>query len=719
MTEQKPLELNSETFMNRELAWIEFNARVLAEAQNPNNPPLERLKFLGIFSNNFDEFYMVRVAGQHDKLNAGITRTRPDGYKPNELIYTIRDVVMELVKQQRETLKEVLALLRHEGIAVVKVASLPKAQRWAARQFFEREVFPVLTPLAVDHARPFPFISNLSLSLAVWLNRESEDGSEPEFVRVKVPEDILPRVLSLSYVLGRNGGTETEVRAAKMKFLWMEDLIAQNLDMLFSGMEVLEAHPFRVTRNADIDYESEQEEEDEDYDMSALIEESVRERRFGPVVRLTVPTTISKRTLDRLIEELNVIPERDVYMVENTLGTASLLELYGQIDQPQLRDDKHVPRMLPAFQNVPTLFDAIRERDILVHHPYDSFLPVEEFFRRAARDPKVLAIKTTLYRVGKNSPVVKSLMEARDNDKQVAALVELKARFDEENNLEWSRAMEEKGVHVIYGVEELPVKTHAKVAMVVRQEADGVRRYVHLGTGNYNAATAKLYTDVGLFTRDEQIGQDVSRLFNRLTGYAPSTDYQRLLVAPEYLQKRFLKLIDHEIAVAQQGGDARLIFKMNQLEEDEIILKLYEASQAGVKIDMLIRGFSCLRPGIPGLSENIRITSIIGRFLEHTRAFYFHNAPSDRKVYCGSADLMRRNLLNRVEVIFPVLDPRSQQRVLRMLRTQMMDNVGAWEMQPDGSYRPVPYEPAQQQIDSQAIFRADSWGLPEHELPPL
>lgn len=714
-----PLELNADTFINRELAWITFNQRVLAEAQDTTNPTLERLKFLGIFSNNLDEFYMVRVAGYHNKLNAGVSRPRPDGYGPNELIYAIREQVIDLVHQQRETLKEVLSLLAAEGIAVVDIKALPAGQQQAARRYFEKEVFPVLTPLAVDHARPFPFISNLSLSLAVWLRRDDIEETPPEFVRVKVPEDILPRVISLQHILRKNGGTDQEIQAAAHKFVWLEELIAVNLDMLFSGMEVLEAHPFRVTRNADIDYEYEQDQEEDEYDMSALIEESIRERRFGPVVRLTVPENISNRTLDRLIEELNVVPERDVYTVEGNLGTSSLLELYGEIDAPHLRDPKHVPRIPEVFQKAPTLFDAIRERDIIVHHPYDSFAPVEEFFRRAARDPNVLAIKTTLYRVGKNSPVVKALMEARDNDKQVAALVELKARFDEENNLEWSRAMEEKGVHVTYGVEELPVKTHAKVAMVVRREPDGVRRYVHLGTGNYNASTAKLYTDLGLFTCNEQIGEDVSRLFNRLTGYAPATGYRRLLVAPEYLQNHLIKLIDNEIVVAKRGGYARLIFKMNQIEEDDMILKLYEASQAGVKIDLLIRGFSCLRPGVPGLSDNIRIVSVIGRFLEHSRAYYFHNAPADQKLYCGSADLMRRNLLNRVEVVWPVLRELLREWVLRMMRTQLMDNVGAWEMQPDGSYERIQPEEGERRIDSQSILRQNSWGLPESQLPPL
>jgi polyphosphate kinase len=712
-------DLNPDTFINRELAWIEFNRRVLAEAQDPTNPLLERVKFLSIFSNNLDEFYMVRVAGQHNKLNAGVTRTRPDGYKPGELIYTIRDRVLEMVNQQRQTKAEVLDALHDEGIEIRDVASIPAPQREVLRQYFEREVFPVLTPLAVDHARPFPFISNLSLSLAVWLTRPDEPYSLPEFVRVKVPDDLLPRLIAVKDVLQKHQGSERDLQTYEHKFIWLDDLILQNLDLLFPGMTVIEAFPFRVTRNADIDYEYEQEGDGDDYDMSALIEESIRERQFGPVVRLTVPDDVSDRTLNRLIDELDVVPNRDVYRVEGALGTASLMQLYGAVDRDDLRDPVYAPRIPEPFTNPMNIFDLIRQQDILIHHPYDSFLPVEEFFRQAARDPNVLAIKTTLYRVGKNSPVVRALMDARDNDKQVAALVELKARFDEENNLEWARQMERKGVHVTYGVEELPVKTHSKVALVVRREANTVRRYVHLGTGNYNASTAKLYTDMGFFTCNEELADDVSRLFNRLTGYAPATHYRRLLVAPDYMHGQLLDLIDNEIAAARSGKEARLIFKMNQLEEDEIIRRLYEASQAGVQIDMIIRGFSCLRPGVEGLSENIRIVSIVGRYLEHSRVYYFHNAPPDQRLYCGSADLMRRNLLNRVETVYPVVKQHLQEKLLRMLQTSLLDNVGAWDMQPDGTYirrQPGPDDPV---IDSQHIFMTDSFGLSSEQLASL
>lgn len=713
MPDLLPLELNPDTYINRELAWLEFNRRVLAEAQDEKLPLLERLKFLAIFSSNLDEFYMVRVASYLNKLNAGINRARPDGYKPTELIYTVRDLVTDMVNQQRSLLRDVLQQLEEYGIQILAAGKLSANQRSAARRYFEREVFPVLTPLAVDHARPFPFISNLSLSLAVWLQREGDPESEIEFVRVKIPEDVMQRLIPMQTILRNHGGTENEVLQNEHKFIWLDDLIAENLDLLFPGMNVVEYAPFRVTRNADIDYEYENDMEgDDDYDMSALIEESIRERRFGPVVRLTIPVGISERTINRLIDELSVKPERDVYYIEGSLGAASLFELYAAINRPDLRDETYVPRIPEVITQAGNIFEAIRQRDILVHHPYDSFMPVEEFFRIAAKDPNVLAIKTTLYRVGKNSTVVRALMEARDNGKQVAALVELKARFDEENNLVWARAMEHKGVHVTYGVEELPIKTHAKVSLVVRREGNTVRRYVHLGTGNYNGSTAKLYTDFGMFTCNDDIADDVSRMFNRLTGYAPATSYKRLLVAPEYLLSGLNALIDNEIAVAKSGGDARLIFKMNQLEEDSIILKLYEASQAGVKIDLIVRGLCCLRPGIAGLSENIRVVSIIGRYLEHSRVYYFQSAPEHQRFYCGSADLMRRNLLNRVEVVFPVIDRLLQERMMRALYTMLQDNVGAWEMHADGSYTRIQRAPDAERISSQQIFMQNSAGLP-------
>lgn len=694
-------QLTPETYTNRELSWLEFNRRCLAQAQDRRLPLLERAKFLAIFSSNMDEFFMVRVAYWHEKRKLGLTSTRPDGLTPTLVLHHVHEVAIELIRQQRETMREVLDELCAEGVCIRQVSDLDADTRAALRSYFYDEVFPLLTPLAVDHARPFPFISNLSLNLIIWLKRENGANGDIEFVRLKVP-DVLPRLTDLDMVMRRYDGPVVEPNA----FVWLEDIIADNLNLLFPGMKVLEHYPFRVIRNADIDYEHEQEYQLEN--ITAIVQESLRERQFGSVVRLSVPDDMSAHTRKRLIQELDVDPEEDVYQVDGALGLSSLFDLVS-IDRPDLKFPPYVPRIPDSITQAKDIFAAIRHSDILLHHPYDSFAPVEDFFWTAARDPDVMAIKATLYRMGKNSPIVRALADARDNDKQVAVLVELKARFDEENNLEWARWLERKGVHVTYGVEELPVKTHAKVSLVVRRETDGVRRYVHLGTGNYNASTARLYTDLGLFTCNQEIGTDALFLFNRLTGYAPATSYRRLLVAPEFLFPGLIALIDHEIAAAEAGKEARLIFKMNQLEEDVIIQKLYQASQAGVKVDLLVRGLCCLRPGIPGYSENIRVTSVVGRFLEHSRIYYFHNAPSERRVYLGSADLMRRNLYNRVEVVFPVLDSRIQDQVLRILATCLADNQNTWEQQPNGTYERVAIDTAEP-FNSQQAFMENSTG---------
>ena len=585
--------LTPENFINRELSTIDFQKRVLALAEDETTPLLERVKFIAIVGNNLDEFYMVRVGAYFQRLAMRSPRTRPDGTRPLQLLRQIHDEVSALIARQRRVRREVFELLEDEGVYFIKTSELSPSQREAISWYFRAEVFPLLTPLAVDHARPFPFISNLSLNLGVYLERNHGDMSnEIDFARIKVPVNILPRIVRLEHVLERYSGSEHD----GCNFLWMEDIIADYLSDLFPGMQIREAFPFRILRNADIDYEHEQ---DEDLmDVKSIIEQGVRERRFGSVVRLSVPAAISERMLSRLTDSLEVPSNRQVFRINGKLGSSDLFELL-QVDRPDLKDSAYSPRVPKPFAQSPDYFEVIRQQDVIVHHPYDSFSPVEDFFKRAARDPDVLAIKTTLYRVGKNSPVVDALMEARDNEKQVTALVELKARFDEENNLEWVTTLAEKGVHVIYGVEELAVKTHAKVSLVVRRERDGLRRYVHLGTGNYNATTARLYADIGLFTSDQEIADDASRLFNRLTGYAPETVYKRLLVAPDYLRGALLRLIDNEIEAARNGRDARLIFKMNQLEEDDVIRKLYQASQAGVKIDLIVRGLCCLRPGVP------------------------------------------------------------------------------------------------------------------------
>jgi polyphosphate kinase len=698
----EPPPLNADTFINRELSTLEFQKRVLALAKDEDVPLLERLKFIAIVGNNLDEFFMVRVASYIQKVKLGVTRSRPDGYSPAQLLKQINRDAGALMKEQRLVLHELLAQLEEEQVVIEQYKNLTDHEQQCVRDYFLEAVFPVLTPLAADHARPFPFISNLSLNLGIFLGRG--EGEESEFARIKVPvRDILPRLVNLTDIMQNYADEDIEGH----RFLWIEDVIQNNLDVLFPGMDIVEAYPFRVLRNADIDYEYE---EDDLRDVMTFIEQGVRERRFGSVVRVSVPETMSDRMLKRIKQGLELHSMAFVYELNEPLGSANLFEM-ASVSRPDLKYPSYVPRFPKEIDADSNIFNSLRRQDVLVHHPYDSFTPVEEFFRTAANDPQVLAIKATLYRVGSNSPVVKSLMEARDNDKQVTVLVELKARFDEENNLSWARAMEEKGVHVIYGVEELPVKTHAKIALVVRRESDEVRRYLHLGTGNYNATTARLYTDMGLFTANKTLCNDASRLFNRLTGYAPDTTYEKLMVAPDYLFGQIHDLIDNEIQAARRGKNARLIFKMNQLEEDVTIQKLYEASQAGVQVDLLVRGHCCLRPGVEGISENIRVISIIGQFLEHSRTYFFRNAPDEQRVLLGSADLMRRNLYNRVETVFPVLDSRVRQKVLRMLATQLLDNQGAWELQPDGTYQKLEPEDDERPIRSQDIFMKNSFGL--------
>ena len=701
------VQLSPASFINRELSTIDFQKRVLALAEDEATPLLERLKFIAIVGNNLDEFYMVRVGDYVQKLQINTPKLRPDGMTPMQILRSIRQEVSDLIARQRWARRRVFELLAEQGVHFIKTHQLDAHQQQALSHYFKTEVFPVLTPLAVDHARPFPFISNRSLSLGVYLEREGDDlASGVDFARIKVPVDVLPRIVRLETVMAKYTDSESD----DYHFLWMEDIIADHLSDLFPGMAIAEASPFRILRNADIDYEHEQ---DEDLlDVKSIIEQGVRERRFGSIVRLSVPAEISERMLHRLTTSLGVSSNRAVYSIEGELGSSDLFAAM-QVDRPDLKDPPFVPRLAQPFAQSADFFDVIRKQDVIVHHPYDSFAPVEDFFKRAARDPAVLAIKATLYRVGENSPVVNALMDALDNGKQVTVLVELKARFDEINNLEWVTALEEKGVHVVYGVEELPVKTHAKIALVVRRERDGLQRYVHLGTGNYNAATARLYTDIGLFTGDSEIADDASHLFNRLTGYAPQTTYKRLLVAPEYLQERLIALIDNEIEAAQRGEDARLIFKMNQLEDDDTIQKLYEASCAGVQIDLIVRGLCCLRPGIAGLSENIRVKSIVGRYLEHSRIYYFRNAPEAERLYMGSADLMRRNLLNRVEVVFPVLDPRIHWRVLRILQTDLRDVRNSWTLNPDDSYTRLWNADDADVFDSHAEFMRNSFGVCE------
>jgi polyphosphate kinase len=685
-------------FVNRELSLLEFQRRVLEEAQDPSNPLLDRVKFLSIVGSNLDEFFMVRASGLKKQISAGIVDLPPDGMTPAEQMAAIRKIAGQLMVQARECFhNDLLPLLSKAGIHVLNYDQLDDKQRLSVGKYFEEVVFPVLTPLAFDPGHPFPHISNLSLNLAVLI---CDQQDEEHFARIKVP-DTLPRFVPIKRSSGstRKDGTPPYHHY----FVYLEQLIAAHLDKLFPGMEILETHPFRVTRDADMEIQ-----ELEAADLLETMEQSVRQRKFGTVVRVTVDDSMPARMREILIVNLE-IERQDLYTVPRPLGLSDLMQLY-QVDRYDLKEPQFVPAT-PAPLRIETydgnLFAAIRKEDILLHHPYESFTPVVDFLKIAARDPDVLAIKQTLYRVGRKPPVVQALLEAVENGKQVAVLVELKARFDEESNIGWAKTLERAGVHVIYGL--LGLKTHSKVALVVRREGEGIRRYIHLGTGNYNAVTAQLYEDLGMFTCDEEIGADSTDLFNYLTGYSGKKEYRKLLVAPINLRSRMVSLIQREIEHARRGEKAHLIFKTNALVDRPIIQLLYQASQAGVKIDLLARGICCLRPGVKNLSENIQVISVVGRFLEHSRIYYFHNA-GNSEIFLGSADLMPRNINRRVEVLFPVQDARLVQYIREeVLDTYLSDNVKARRMLPDGSYERVKADPKKTLINSQL------WLLNRHQ----
>ena len=663
-------------YVNRELSLLEFQGRVLEEAQDHNVPLLERVKFLSIFGSNLDEFFMVRVAGLKRQVEESILDCGADGMPPAAQLGLIREKVTTLLKNAHECLqKQVLPALRRVGVQVVDYAELTSKQRSVVDKYFAETVFPTLTPLAFDPGRPFPHISNLSLNLAVLLR----DGQGTEhFARVKIP-DSMQQIVPVDFVAPSQA--DKAKRAVRQGLVWLEQLIAANLEMLFPGMKILEAHPFHITRDAETAIQ-----ELEAGDLLESVEEGVWQRRFADVVRLEVNETMPPAILDILVENLKVSRD-DIYQLSGPVALSRLKHLWA-VDRPELKDSPFVPAIPSALEpgeGREDIFAAIRAGDFLVHHPFDSFQPVVSFLQQAARDPAVLAIKITLYRVGRNAPVVEALLEAVENEKQVAALVELKARFDEESNIEWARALEREGVHVVYGLQGL--KVHCKAALVVRQEGNLIRRYVHVSTGNYNSITSQLYTDIGMFTCDEAIGADCTDLFNYLTGYSAKAEYRKLFVAAINLRQQLERLIKREIEHQRQGQHGHLILKMNALVDKRMIRLLYEASQAGVKVDLLVRGICCLRPGIKGVSDNIRVISIVGRFLEHSRIYYFKNAGKE-EIYMGSADLMPRNLNRRVEVIFPV----RESNLIRHLRddvlaTYLADVAKARYMQPDGSYR--------------------------------
>ncbi len=652
-------------YYNRELSWLQFNERVLELAEDGSIPLLERVKFCAIYSSNLDEFFMVRVAGLHDQIDAGIEKPLQDGRTPSQTIEEIRRLVREQARRQSRCLNHDLrpALAEH-GIRIVRYAEVDRKDRKSLDERFRRQIFPVLTPLAVGLGRPFPYISNLSLSLGVIVRDPVTDMQT--FARVKVPKEMLPRFVPVG-----DGRT----------FVPLEDVIAGNLDTLFPGMEILDRHVFRVTRDADFTVS------DEADDLLQAVEEELRARRFGEAVRVEVAAGMSEPMREQITRALEVDAE-DVIQVDGLLDLNDLWDIVKISGHSDLRDPSWTPVTQPALQpdedEQPDVLGAMRKRDILLHHPYDSFVTsVERFVEQAVNDPDVLAIKQTVYRTSDDSPLVPALIRAAERGKQAVCLVEVKARFDERANIQWGRALEEAGVHVVYGLPSL--KTHAKCILVVRREGDGVRHYLHVGTGNYNAKTARLYTDFGLLTCDEEIGSDVADMFNFLTGFARPRSYRGVLVAPAHLRNGVIEEIERTIAAHQEGRKARIRMKMNSLVDRECIQALYRASQAGVQVEINTRGICCLKPGVPGVSENIRVVSIVGRFLEHSRIYAFERN-GECTVYIGSADLMPRNLDTRVELLTPIRDDALRADLVDTLDRCFADNINAWELDAEGNY---------------------------------
>ncbi len=673
-------------YFNRELSWAEFNYRVLYEALDDRTPLLERLKFLSIFSSNLDEFFMVRVAGLKQQVEAQVSKLTPDGRTPQQQLDDLSSRLHPMVvEQHRHFNRSIRPLMFDCGIKLLDYIDLNQEQRNYLQRYFQEQIFPVLTPLAVDPSHPFPYISNLSLNLAVVVKNPETD--KEFFARVKVPK-VLPRFVALPKDL--HGGN------SKQETVWMgvslEQVIAHNLESLFPGMDIQEYYPFRVTRNADLEVE-----EDEADDLLLAIEQELRKRRFGgSVVRLEIQVTMPAEVREMLMREMS-LSDNDVYDLEGVLGLSDLMS-FMKLPLSELKDPVWTPVVPSRLQWVANrdrnnsdeettgaFFEEIRDRgDLMLHHPYHSFAAtVQEFIGEAASDPDVLAIKMTLYRTSGDSPIVNALISAAENGKQVAALVELKARFDEENNILWARKLERAGVHVVYGL--VGLKTHTKIAMVVRREQERIRRYVHIGTGNYNPKTARIYTDLGLLSCRENLGADLTDLFNYLTGYSRQQSYRKLLVSPVTMRDRMTEMIRREIDRCENGSSGRIVAKMNSLVDPKIIATLYEASQAGVQIDLVVRGICCLRPGVEGVSENINVISIVGQFLEHSRIFYFQNG-GEEEVYIGSADWMPRNLNRRVEAVTPVEDPEIAKDLQEILGVMLADNRHAWELQADGNY---------------------------------
>jgi polyphosphate kinase len=660
--------LNPEYYYNRELSWLKFDYRVLSEARDKNNPLFERLKFLSITASNLDEFFMVRVASLKDMVHAGYEKEDIAGMTPKKQLAAINEETHALVNLQYSTYnRSLVPLLKQNGIKMIAHhEDLSKKQGTFVDQYFENNVYPVLTPMAVDSSRPFPLIRNKSLNLGALVKKKGEKDAEVEFATVQVPS-VLPRIIEIP-------GEEERI------FIFLEEVIERNIEKLFLNYDVLCIHPFRIMRNADLTIG-----EDEAEDLLKEIEKQLKKRQWGEAIRLEVEEGIDKALLKIIRKELK-IPEEDIYNINGPLDLTVLMKLYGIEGFDHLKEEKYIPQPVPELPADCDIFEEIRKRDILLHHPYQTFTPVVDFIKKAAKDPQVLAIKQTLYRVSGNSPIIAALAQAAENGKQVSVLVELKARFDEENNIVWAKMLEKAGCHVIYGL--LGLKTHSKITLVVRREEDGIRRYVHLGTGNYNDATAKLYTDMGLLTCKEDIGEDATAVFNMLSGYSEPRSWNKLSLAPLWLKDRFLYLIEREVKFAKAGMEAKIIAKMNSLCDREIISALYAASAAGVKIELIVRGICCLKTGIPGVSENITVRSIVGTFLEHSRIFYFENG-GDGEYYMASADWMPRNLNRRVEILFPIEQPDLKAKTAHVLECLLKDTLKAQILQPDGNYEKV------------------------------
>ncbi len=675
-----------EYYENRELSWLKFNHRVLNEARDKSLPLLERMKFVSITSSNLDEFFMVRVASLKDMVHANYKKRDIAGMTATEQLDAINEQTRELVSLQYNTYNRSLVPLMHQNNIYVIDAfeDLSEEQANFVDRYFQDNVYPVLTPMAVDASRPFPLIRNKTLNIAALLSKKTEKGKkeEIEFATVQVPS-VLPRIVQIP-----SENPEDKV------YILLEQMIERNIDKLFLNYKVLSACPYRVMRNADLSID-----EDEASDLLKEIQKQLKMRQWGEVIRLEVEDGIDKKLLNFLKTELKVA-EQDIFKINGPIDLTFLMKMYGLEGCDHLRNKPYIPQRVPEIVPGENIFEQIQKGDILLHHPYQTFDPVVDFIRQAASDPDVLAIKQTLYRVSGNSPIIASLAQAAENGKQVSVLVELKARFDEENNIVWAKKLEKAGCHVIYGL--VGLKTHSKIALVVRREEDGIRRYVHLGTGNYNDSTAKLYTDCGIFTCDGAIGEDATAVFNMLSGYSEPLSWNELAVAPIWLRGKFLKLIGREARHAREGKPAKIIAKMNSLCDPGIIEALYEASAAGVQIQLIVRGICCLKVGIPGVSENIEVRSIVGNFLEHSRIFYFLNDGSE-EIYMGSADWMPRNLDRRVEILFPVLDENLKKRVKHILDVELADNLKAHILQKDGSYEKIDRR-GKVLIGSQATF---------------